>query len=79
MRKVSEYMEHAAECRRMANQMRDSQHKKQLEDMAQAWEMLARERTRELAKAAKADAASDHTDRPLSRRTRINTRTGREG
>jgi hypothetical protein len=28
----------------MARQTRNEQHKKQLEDMAQAWEMLAKER-----------------------------------
>jgi hypothetical protein len=50
MRKVSEYEEHAQECRRMAGKMQDAAHKKQLEDMAQAWEMLARERHHQLMK-----------------------------
>jgi hypothetical protein len=52
MRKVSEYQEHATECRQMAASMKDSEHKKQLNDMAEAWEMLARERERQLAKQA---------------------------
>jgi hypothetical protein len=52
MRKVSEYEQHANECREMARKMRNQHHKKQLEDMAQAWEMLARERAKQLAKQA---------------------------
>ena len=50
MRKVSEYQQHAKECRQMATAMKDSEHKKQLQDMADAWEMLAREREKQLAK-----------------------------
>ena len=45
MRKVADYKLHAEECRRRAAQMKDPDHKKQLEDMAQAWELLARART----------------------------------
>jgi hypothetical protein len=45
MRKLSEYQQHAKECRRMAAQTKNSTHKRQLEEMAQTWEMLARERT----------------------------------
>jgi uncharacterized protein HemY len=48
MRKVSQYEEHAQECRRMAGKMQDAAHKKQLEEMAEAWEMLARERRHQL-------------------------------
>jgi hypothetical protein len=70
MRKVSEYLEHAAECRKMASQMRNPQHKKQLEDMAQAWEMLARERARQLAKTAKVDAAPESEGRTTAKRLR---------
>ena len=65
MRKVSEYLEHAAECRKMASQMRNPQHKKQLEDMAQAWEMLARERARQLA-----DATTGTEGRTTAKRLR---------
>jgi hypothetical protein len=50
MRKVSEYEQHANECREMVRKMRNQHHKRQLEDMAQAWEMLAKERARQLAK-----------------------------
>jgi hypothetical protein len=44
MRKLTEYENHVAECRQMAATMRDPVHKKQLEDMAEAWGMLAGER-----------------------------------
>jgi hypothetical protein len=44
MRKVLEYEQHAAECRQMAAQMINQQLKKQLEDMADVWDRLARER-----------------------------------
>jgi len=44
MRKVLEYERNAAECRQMAAQMKDPQLKKRLEDMADVWDMLARER-----------------------------------
>ncbi|MGC1359424.1 MAG: hypothetical protein WA851_27225 [Xanthobacteraceae bacterium] len=50
MRKVSEYKQHAAECRQMAAKIRDQDQKKQLEEMAEAWTMLATERARQLAK-----------------------------
>ena len=33
----------ANECRKMAAQMKDPQHKNQLEEMAETWTMLARE------------------------------------
>jgi hypothetical protein len=44
MQKVTEYEQHAAECRRMAAEMTNPQLKKQLEDMADVWDMLANER-----------------------------------
>jgi len=50
MRKVSEYEQHATECRQMATKMKDPIHKRQLEDMAQTWAMLADERRKQLAK-----------------------------
>lgn len=50
MRKISEYEAHAQECRRMAANTRDAVHKKQLEEMADAWAMLAREREKHLRK-----------------------------
>jgi hypothetical protein len=47
MRKVSEYEQHAEECRKMAAHTKNPTHKKQLEDMAEAWEMLAKARARQ--------------------------------
>jgi hypothetical protein len=52
LRKVSEYEHHAEECRKMASKMKDPVHKKQVEDMADAWAMLAREREKQLLKLA---------------------------
>ncbi len=43
MRKVLEYEKHAVECRQTAAQMKNPQLKKQLEDMADVWDRLARE------------------------------------
>jgi hypothetical protein len=50
MRKASEYEKHAAECRRMAAKTRNPVYKEQLEEMAEAWAMLARERRKQLQK-----------------------------
>jgi hypothetical protein len=52
MRKVAEYLTHAKECQQMAAKMRDPRQKQQLIEMANAWEMLAEERRRQLAKQA---------------------------
>jgi hypothetical protein len=52
LRKVSEYEQHAEECRRLAVKMKDQTHKKQLEDMAEVWAMLAREREKQLQRSA---------------------------
>lgn len=58
MRKLSEYQAHADECRQMATRMRDPVHKKQLEDMAEAWFMLAGERKKQLLKWANGQAVA---------------------
>jgi hypothetical protein len=44
MQKVSEYEQNAAECRQKAAQTTDLQLKKQLKEMAEVWDRLARER-----------------------------------
>ena len=44
MRKVGEYEGNAAECRRLAAQTKNPKLKKQLDDMAEAWDRLARQR-----------------------------------
>ena len=48
MRKISEYEAHADECRRMAFQAKNPEHRAQLINMAETWEMLATARTRQL-------------------------------
>ena len=44
MRKFSEYEQQAADCRKLAAQMKNAEQRKQLEDMADVWDRLARER-----------------------------------
>jgi hypothetical protein len=58
MRKVSEYEMHVKECRRMAAQMKNPEHKKHLQDMAEAWEMLARGRERQMKKNSRHNQSS---------------------
>ncbi|HEY1980810.1 MAG TPA: hypothetical protein VGH13_12050 [Xanthobacteraceae bacterium] len=50
VRKASEYDQYATECQAMAAKTRNPVHKKQLEEMAAAWAMLARERRKQLQK-----------------------------
>jgi hypothetical protein len=67
VRKAFDYLQHAEECRKVAKQMRNPQHKERLEGLAQEWEMLAKERARELARAAKQTSqAVVGTDRLLN-------------
>ena len=44
MRKVSEYERQAAECRKLAAQTKTPEQTQQLEDIADVWDRLARER-----------------------------------
>jgi hypothetical protein len=44
MLKAEEYEKNAAECRRLATQTKKPELKKRLDDMAEAWDRLARER-----------------------------------
>ena len=37
------YEQQALECRKLASEMQDQTHKKQMEDMAEVWEALARQ------------------------------------
>ncbi len=48
MRKVAEYQERAADCRRRAEQAVVDEDKKRLEELAAAWELLAKTRQRQL-------------------------------
>jgi hypothetical protein len=50
MRTVAEYELRAEECRKIATHMKDPEQKKQLEVMAQAWDLLARTRLKQLQK-----------------------------
>ena len=50
MRKISEYHEHAAECRKLAKVAANSDHASTLEKMAVTWETLAKEREKHLAR-----------------------------
>ena len=49
MRKMNEYIQHAAECRAMARTAPPA-HRQQLEQMAETWEQLADARKRQLDK-----------------------------
>lgn len=48
MKKVSEYREHARECRSIAAKMPNNEHRDQLLAMADTWDQLASERERKL-------------------------------
>ena len=47
MKKIQEYLEHAAQCRALAG-MGDKAAREQLENMAQTWEQLAEDRRKQL-------------------------------
>jgi hypothetical protein len=44
MLRLEDYQQHADDCRRMAGTTKNPDHRKMLEDMADAWEALASER-----------------------------------
>lgn len=48
MQKLSEYKAHADECRKMAAQVSNPDHKRSLIEMADTWETLAKTRSRQL-------------------------------
>jgi hypothetical protein len=52
MKKRSDYLKHAEECREMARTARP-EHKTQLEEMARTWEQLAETRSKRLVKQEK--------------------------
>jgi len=54
MKKISEYEQHAAECREMARTAPPA-HRVQLEQMAQTWDQLAEARKRQLEKDGKTE------------------------
>lgn len=48
MRRVTEYQKFADDCRKLARTLRKPEHRRQLEEMAVVWEMLALEREAQL-------------------------------
>ena len=58
MKKLQEYLQHAAECRDMARTA-TATHRQQLENMAVTWEQLAEARKRQLAKEGKTEEDHD--------------------
>lgn len=46
MSDADSYRRNADECRKLALRMKDPEHKKQLEDMAAAWEAVANQRVK---------------------------------
>lgn len=49
MKKVDEYLHHAAECRAMAESAQtQTEHRQQLEEMAKTWEQLAEARRQQI-------------------------------
>jgi len=54
MRKGLAYLDFAEKCRKLASQLKEPRQKKILEDMAQSWETVARQRAKQLAKSARA-------------------------
>jgi hypothetical protein len=56
MRKGLAYLDFAEKCRKLASQLKEPRQKKILEDMAQSWETVARQRAKQLAKSARAKA-----------------------
>jgi hypothetical protein len=48
VQKTDEYLKHARECRALARQMEQGEHRDQLLKMAETWEVLSNERQRTL-------------------------------
>ena len=61
LRKLEEYLRHAAECREMARTASPT-HRSQLEQMADTREELAAARKRQLARQAKAEEDNESSD-----------------
>ncbi|WP_068020044.1 hypothetical protein [Rhodoplanes sp. Z2-YC6860] len=58
MKKIRDYLRHAAECRDMARTAPVT-HRTQLEQMAQTWEQLAEARRKQLLKQGKSPSEED--------------------
>jgi hypothetical protein len=58
MRKGLAYLDLAERCRKLASQLDDRQHKKELEEVARSWEKVAAQRAKELNKQASSKKAA---------------------
>jgi len=56
MRKVEEYRRHAFECKQLAITSSNEEARRQLLEMAETWESLARDREQQIARSARIDA-----------------------
>jgi hypothetical protein len=50
VRKVEDYLQHAAECRQLATATGNDEHRQMLLEMAKTWESLAQDRAEQLAR-----------------------------
>lgn len=50
MRKIEDYLRHAADCQQMAHNAASDDHRQMLLHMAETWEGLARDRSEQLAR-----------------------------
>ena len=64
MRKISEFHQHAAECRQLAKMAVSPDHAAMLENMARTWETLAGEREQHLARQRRIAGLDDTGERP---------------
>jgi hypothetical protein len=53
MQRISEYRKNAEECRKLAASITNPRHKRTLQEMAAAWDMLAEERKLDIAESEK--------------------------
>jgi ferric-dicitrate binding protein FerR (iron transport regulator) len=65
MKKIDEYLQHAAECREMARTASPA-HRQQLEQMAETWDQLARARRHQLEKRGVSDRVKDQSPLAIS-------------
>ena len=56
MRKVEEYRKHAEECRQLSAASSNDESRRQLLDMAETWESLAKDREEQIARQKRIDA-----------------------
>jgi hypothetical protein len=63
LKKIQEYLQHAADCREMARTA-TAAHRQQLEQMAETWEQLAQSRQRELHMSGNSDGLTVESELP---------------